>query len=80
MVDTTSIPKVCYLLNADRSSLQHFGSSFICSFNNYFMNFSSMLGNKLYQSKIIVDLSSINQIIWSTPALTEGISMSLQMI
>lgn len=76
-IDITSIPKTYYLLNIDKISLQQLYYSCICSFNNYIFNFSNMLGNRLYQTEIIAAISSINQIIWLTPALSQRTSLSL---
>lgn len=76
-IDITSIPKTYYLLNIDKIFLQQLYYSCICSFSNYFTNFSNMLGNRLYQTEMIAAISSINQIIWSTPALSQRTSLSL---
>lgn len=76
-IDITSIPKTYYLLNIDKIFLQQLYYSCIFSFNNYFINFSNMWGNRLYQTEIIAAISSINQIIWSTPALSQRTSLSL---
>lgn len=67
MADITNTPKLDRLPKADKSLLQLLGFSIICSFYNYFMNFSCMLGNRLYPSEMIVGISSIDHIIWSIP-------------